>query len=818
MYPQYRDWEIVRLIGEGSFGSVYEIKREVLGHVSRAALKVITIPSSGSEIDTARSNGMDDASIVEYYQSVAKDIIKEVQVMDQLKGITNIVSYEDFEYRPHEDGYGWDIFIQMELLTSLTHYLNSPDSIITRRDVIRLGIDICKALEECQKESIIHRDIKPGNILISDRGHYKLGDFGIARTVEGTSSIMAMSKKGTYSYMAPEVYKAQGYGYNVDIYSLGLVMYWLLNNNRHPFMPPYPDRIRVGDAERALAHRMSGEPIPQPCSDRTRLAEIVLKACSYNPKERYSSPREMRGELEAILTNAENPGPVLWPIGNTDSSFVPSPVPDPEPTPETDAKDERDADLADQKTAGIWASPEEEEEREVKVTEESDSGEPDSAENSEKTTDIFHSGNQSADRDLEGTTDIFHSGKQEAARDSERTTGLFDDHKSEDGNTISLFPPVPGSEQKSETDNDDRKDAEQDTEKNEPVSGFGAVQPEQQPNKPEKPEKKRTVLPIILAVCLALGLAVGLMIHRNMTTVVIPDVTGMTTAEARAELQESGLTVSEETTENSDDIEKGQVIRAENQGTRVEKGSEVVLVTSLGETISIEDYVGQAWEETQKKLTEAGLTVKQKTANSNEFENGIVMAQSVEAGNKLNEGSSIILTVSVGPKMVTVGDYQGMKEDEAKQQAEKAGFTVQTTKEYSTKVKKGRVISQSLKKKTEAVEGETITLVISQGVEQVKVPNLVGKSESEAEKALKEAGLKTGEVTRSYSSSVDSGTIISQRTDAGTSVDKGSSVSYEVSKGEEPKSSSGGSSKKKSSSKKKKKKKKKKSGGADLHW
>ena len=100
---------------------------------------------------------MDDASITEYYQSVAKDIIKEVQVMDKLKGITNIVSYEDFEYRPHEDGYGWDIIIQMELLTSLTHYLNMPDSILHHCSVFcQLYLRRKRKAAECHSEKWFH--------------------------------------------------------------------------------------------------------------------------------------------------------------------------------------------------------------------------------------------------------------------------------------------------------------------------------------------------------------------------------------------------------------------------------------------------------------------------------------------------------------------------------------------------------------------------------------------------------------------------------------------------------------------------------------
>ena len=135
---------------------------------------------------------------------------------------------------PHEDGIGWDILIQMELLTPLNRHVAEHG--MTRWDVIRLGIDLCRALELCQKHDVIHRDVKPENILVSKNGDYKLGDFGIARMVKKAGS--ALSRKGTDAYMAPEVYKGEEYDGRADIYSLGLVMYRLLNGNCAPFLPP----------------------------------------------------------------------------------------------------------------------------------------------------------------------------------------------------------------------------------------------------------------------------------------------------------------------------------------------------------------------------------------------------------------------------------------------------------------------------------------------------------------------------------------------------------------------------------------------------
>ena len=304
-------WRIERKIGEGSFGTVYEIRREDFGQVYRAALKVITVPQSEAELKTARQEGMDDESIHGYFYSVVEDIVREFALMSRIKGTTNVVSCEDHEVIPHGDGMGWDILIRMELLTPLLEY--AYDHPFSRRDIIRLGIDMCRALELCQKYNIIHRDIKPENIFVSDNGDFKLGDFGIARTVERTMS--GLSKKGTYSYMAPEVYRGSEYGFGVDIYSLGIVLYRLLNNNRLPFLPQPPEPITYSQREAALAKRMGGEQAPAPVNAQGRLGEIVLRACAFDPKARYSSPLQMRQELEAIQYGPEDAA-FIYPSGD----------------------------------------------------------------------------------------------------------------------------------------------------------------------------------------------------------------------------------------------------------------------------------------------------------------------------------------------------------------------------------------------------------------------------------------------------------------------------------------------------------------------
>ena len=287
-------WYITKELGSGSFGTVFEIERKDYADM-KAALKIISVPSSQSEVDSFREENydLDEKSLTSYFYGFVEEFVKEFRIMSQLKGQSNIVSYEDHDVIQRDEGIGWDIFIRMELLTPMSKYFasNTPK----QSDVIKLGIDICKALEVCQKYQIIHRDIKPSNIFVSDTGDFKLGDFGVARTLEKTSS--SLSKKGTYTYMAPEVFKGEKYSPNVDIYSLGIVMYKLLNNNLEPFRT---DRT-YADSEKAMEQRMSGVAMPKPLNAEDRLANIILKACSYNPKDRYDNPTQMRIELENII-------------------------------------------------------------------------------------------------------------------------------------------------------------------------------------------------------------------------------------------------------------------------------------------------------------------------------------------------------------------------------------------------------------------------------------------------------------------------------------------------------------------------------------
>ena len=290
------EWELIEKIGEGSFGKVYKAKRTERGRSFYSAIKIISIPASKGELDSVRSEMNNEQSTREYFQNLVEDCIQEIYTMEHFCGNSHVVSFEDFKVVEYLDEIGWDISIRMEYLTSFMDYCTGKE--LTEKEVIKLGCDLAMALIYCRKLNIIHRDVKPENIFVSRFGDFKLGDFGIAR--EQAHTMSNMSKKGTYSYMAPEIYKGEKYDSSIDIYSLGIVLYKLMNQNRLPFLSLDKQLITYRDKETALARRMAGEKMPAPVNASAAFSHIILKACAYEPGKRYRKPEDMLRDLEKL--------------------------------------------------------------------------------------------------------------------------------------------------------------------------------------------------------------------------------------------------------------------------------------------------------------------------------------------------------------------------------------------------------------------------------------------------------------------------------------------------------------------------------------
>ena len=293
------EWQIVREIGRGTFGVVYEAARQEHSVTSRSAIKVISIPQNQSEVDSLRSEGLTKNETRTYLQGVVNDFISEIQIMESFKGVQNIVSVEDYKVVEREQEIGWEIYIRMELLTPFTDYIRGRE--LSEKEVIKLGCDICTALELCEKRGVIHRDIKPENIFVNDFGDFKLGDFGIARRLENVSG--GFSRKGTYNYMAPEIEQGREYDATADIYSLGLVLYRFMNRNRMPFIETERQLMSPGERIGAVRRRLDGEPLPAPCDASYDMAQVILYACDPDPGKRFMSASAMKNALLNVRTD-----------------------------------------------------------------------------------------------------------------------------------------------------------------------------------------------------------------------------------------------------------------------------------------------------------------------------------------------------------------------------------------------------------------------------------------------------------------------------------------------------------------------------------
>ncbi len=288
VWPGY---ETVERIGRGGYGTVYKVKKTDPTGEYYSAVKKISIPKDEDEYYSLKDEDYSDENITAIFEQRMQRIVDEFKLMAKFKGMSHIVSYEDHMIVEHENGIGWDILIRMELLSNLKkHFKNMNEN-----DVIKLGIDMCKALEVIQKENIVHRDIKPENILVNDYGQYKLSDFGIAKTMDHVTKATLI---GTPDYIAPEVFHKQAYGFLADEYSLGLVLYWALNERRMPFVeikdkPPTDEEIQS-----AQKRRMDGEALPEPLHGNTLLKRAVLKACSYKPENRFQTITEFKRALQ----------------------------------------------------------------------------------------------------------------------------------------------------------------------------------------------------------------------------------------------------------------------------------------------------------------------------------------------------------------------------------------------------------------------------------------------------------------------------------------------------------------------------------------
>lgn len=293
-------WRVERVLGEGGQACVYKVVHGSGATKIERALKVLPFDQAHAEL-------------VEH----------ELEAMVKLQDHPNVVRIEDFSLvrSPQSvqlfgllKNYEENLLIRMELLTPLDAYWKSAPQ---PEEVVEMAIQILDALILMQQHKMIHRDIKPGNIMVTPGKVFKLSDYGLARVVEEGR---AKSILGTPLFMAPEILTMQGYDQTVDYYALGMTMYVMLNNGEGPSMQV---KNVVAPLMFQMAPANSSSITPIDGLDRG-LFDILCKACALNPRDRYQTAEEFQKALKAWRSGGAQAQPQAYQrvnLGNTKTSM-----------------------------------------------------------------------------------------------------------------------------------------------------------------------------------------------------------------------------------------------------------------------------------------------------------------------------------------------------------------------------------------------------------------------------------------------------------------------------------------------------------------
>ncbi|MHC5269357.1 Stk1 family PASTA domain-containing Ser/Thr kinase [Enterococcus sp. LJL98] len=322
---------------------------------------------------------------------------------------------------------------------------------------------------------------------------------------------------------------------------------------------------------------------------------------------------------------------------------------------------------------------------------------------------------------------------------------------------------------------------------------------EEAPETPVEPPKKKKKWWLWLLLLVGMAFLVGGFFYMNSgKSITVPDVVDQTEAQARERLEEAGLRVADDVKEMpSDVIEAGRVIKT-NPATaaKVKKNREVILYLSTGENqIKMVDYSGMRLVDAKRELRNLDFQEKNITSKEeydDKIAEGEIITHTPEPGEKVNpKETKVELIVSKGPKPIVMISLLGNSKSDAEANLASVGLgenTVDYQEAFSSQPE-GTVVGQDPEVGEEVFPEKTrITLTISKGEEKVKIPKIVGKSLSEAEKLLSEAGLEAV-TTEEFHDRVEKNQVIEVNPQEGEEVVKGTRVNVLVSKGKEPEES-----------------------------
>lgn len=625
-------YEIIMKIGSGGMADVYKAKDHVLNRL--VAIKVLK-----QEYST-------DATFVKKFRVEAQSAA----------GLShpNIVNVYDVG---EDDGV---YFIVMELVQGITlkNYIDMKGK-LDIREALNISVQIASGLSAAHENRIIHRDIKPQNIIMSRDGKVKVTDFGIAKVADSTT--VTTTAAGTVHYISPE--QARG-GYSderSDIYSLGITMYEMVTG-RVPFEGETNVAVALMHIQSEITPPRQLEP-----SIPVSFEKIILKCTQKKPERRYASARELIADLRKVLTHPDG-----------EYVVIPGAIPQGRTIVMND--DDIDSLKAASLRKNFGTKPEEtyveepeEEEEEKPVQKPVQKKRPVKKKDIEEDNDDFDKDEEDDDDEevnpalskvmmalgiggfiILAVIIFFIIGH--AAGFFGGSGSLFG-HKNKDTSTESI-----STESVSDTSSDTSTAGER---------------------------------------------------------VTVPDLFKMTEDGAKAALKELRLGVNVQTG-TSDDVPEGQVYdQSPAAGTKVDVHTQVTINISSGkEKFSLDDVTGMQYQQAQAQLENDGLVVSLEFDYSDSVGSDKVISTSPKAGSQVAKGDTITITASKGKetKTTTVPNLLGRNIDDAIQMIKDAGLTYNgKSSDYSDSYSENQVMNQSISAGKTVDEGTTISLTVSLG-------------------------------------------------------------------------------------------------------
>ena len=631
-------YELLEKIGEGGMSEVYKAKCNKLNRF--VAVKIL------------KKQFADNEDIAEKFKREATSI---ANLSD-----TNIVNILDVGTQDDID------YIVMEYVSgkTLKDFINYNGK-LSYTTAIKIALQIAKALDCAHKNNIIHRDIKPQNILLNETGEVKVTDFGIAKSTDSQTITNTTSIIGSAHYLSPEQAKGTYIDFRTDIYSFGIVLYEMVTG-RLPFEGESPVTV-------ALKH-LQEEPIPPKninSSIPDSLNKFILKAIEKEPIKRYQSAKEMIQDLQKIQ---ENPDVIIGQVlkeHENDSTIIMAPINiknslNNNSTLKNTDLDEDDVDIEEY---------DEEYDEDEEIYEEKVKSKK--SKNNINKILLY----------IVGIVVIL----------ALASVGFFLGGKGGSNKEVE----IPNIQDKLV---DEVKDE---------IKALGLTLEISGTQPSEKEENTILSVNPSIGTKVKKGSIISVVVSSGEEQVDMPDFRNYEVSSIKQVLESNGLTNYEIVEVYSDDVEKGYLVKQNPEAkTKIGKKTNIVITISKGPEIKFIDVAnveGKTLDYAKGKLSGLNVIVNEKVVNEKD-KDGIVLEQSI-SNTKVQEGTNVTLTVGkFEEKQVDVGSVVGETLEKAREKLNGLNIIIKE-KEVNEKDKNGVVLEQSISN-TKVKEGTDITLTI----------------------------------------------------------------------------------------------------------